>query len=483
MTLADNGPIAAPTVKRRPGLAVRAHVNGPMTATANEGDSRMPPQWRLATWSEFREVSRLGCRGKHLMSSIVFVASLLWSSDIALRGDELTTLSGNTMGTTYQVKFSAAPTAQIEPIGQAIERRLGEIDARMSTYRDDSEISRFNQTNDGKWFEVSDETSHVVARALEISASTRGAFDITVGPLVRRWNFGAASSASFRLPSDAELAEIRAHVGAKRLEVRENPPALRKRASHVELDLSAIAKGYGVDELADLLLNAGVQDFLVEIGGEMRLRGRRPDGNAWTVGIESPSRGKRELYGLISPGDCAVASSGDYRNFFEHQGTIYSHTIDPRTGRPVQHQLAAVTVLAGDCTTADALATALLVMGPDQASSWADSHDVAALLLIRDGEKIVERMVGSFQASEMTTVAPLHKAKERMSFSNVLIPALVIFGLAIVGMSIGVIVSNRRIKGSCGGLAGITDDKGRTLCDGCTNPAPDCTGKPDETNV
>ncbi len=213
---------------------------------------------------------------------------------------------------------------------------------------------------------------------------------------------------------------------------------------------------------------------MVEIGGEVRVAGRNADGEKWSIGIEAPTRQIRQLHSIVELEDVAMATSGDYRNYQVHRRATYSHTLDPRTGQPVRHALASVTVLSRQCAEADALATALIVMGPASARRWAQQHEVATLMLMREGERVQAETSPAFTAP----VRELNGQREAPTFGTTFVLVLVVFAVALAGMSIGVIVSNRRLKGSCGGLAGLTDERGNTLCDACTNPAPTCSGNP-----
>ena len=273
--------------------------------------------------------------------------------------DDVVILRGKTMGTTFHVTIPSNQVGtDLNVFLAPIDARLKQINQRMSTYEHDSEVSRFNRAPANEWFEVSDETASVVARAKEIAEDTDGAFDITVGPVVRLWNFGPKSSDAFSVPSDQAIEAALEVIGTDKLEFCRAPPALRKLIDGLEIDLSAIAKGYAVDQVSELLVSQyAISDSMVEIGGEIRVRGKKPDGTPWRVGIESPVQNRRETYGVITPVETSIASSGNYRNYHEVSGKSYSHTIDPRTGYPVQHESAAVTVLAEDCATADALAT------------------------------------------------------------------------------------------------------------------------------
>ena len=306
--------------------------------------------------------------------------------------------SGSTMGTVYNVRVVGSATeSSVAALQRQVDLRLAAINQQMSTYLPDSEISRFNRHAGDDWFSVSAETVLVVAAGQQVSRDTQGAFDVTVGPLVNLWGFGPAGRAG-ETPTDEAIAECQARVGYALLEVRQEPPALRKRRADVYVDLSAIAKGFAVDEVAKLLERHAVRSYLVEIGGEVRTKGRKPDGGLWRIGIERPVAGMRQLDCVVELDDRSLATSGDYRNFVERQGRRYSHEIDPRTGRPVDHALISVSVLADDCLTADAWATALLVLGPDAALPAARRRGVEVLCMIRSGDGWVEHATPGFAA-------------------------------------------------------------------------------------
>jgi thiamine biosynthesis lipoprotein len=294
------------------------------------------------------------------------------------------------MGTWYHIKVAAYPDdLTADNLQHEVDIRLNEINRQMSTYLDDSELSRFNRHADGDWFAVSPEFALVVSTAQQIAEGTDGAFDVTVGPLVNLWNFGPNPQPE-RMPSDEEIAEARARVDYRAIEVRQTPPALRKSQPLVYVDLSAIAKGFAVDAIAELLDEQGVRAYMVEIGGEVRTKGKKPDGEPWRIGIERPVSTGRLIQRVVELGDDALATSGDYRNYFDWQGRTFSHEIDPRTGRPVDHALASVSVIAENCMTADALATALIVLGPEEALRYAKEHDVDVLLILRRDDAFEE---------------------------------------------------------------------------------------------
>jgi thiamine biosynthesis lipoprotein len=303
------------------------------------------------------------------------------------------------MGTTYTVRLAEALSAPGQEAWQEkIQACLDEVDARMSTYKPDSEVSRFNRSQSDGWFSVSHDTAFVVAAALDISQLTEGAFDITVGPLVNIWNFGP-DQRPLEVPSDAEIAVARAAVGYRNVEVRLEPPALRKRIPQVYIDLSAIAKGFAVDQVSELLQQGGVRAYMAEIGGEVRTRGVRPDGEAWRIGIERPVAGRRDLELVVNLKDVSLATSGDYRNFFEADGRLYCHEIDPHTGRPVSNGVASVSVMDTSTMRADAFATGLMVMQPDTAWRLAGELGLEIMMFVRHEQEFEERATAGFAAT------------------------------------------------------------------------------------
>ncbi len=308
-------------------------------------------------------------------------------------------LRGATMGTGYTVKVAALPAGlQALQLQALIDTELAAVNSAMSTYDPESEISRFNAFRSDEWFAVSPALAAIVATAQDIAATTGGAFDSTVGPLVETWGFGTAGSRDAPPPT-AEIDTALAAIGFRKLSVRLEPPALRKTIARLQVDLSAIAKGYGVDRIAAALEAAGVDNYLVEIGGELRTRGRRHDGAMWRVGIEQPEPGGRRVQlALPMHRNGAVATSGDYRNFFETDGQRYAHIIDPRTGAPVDHELASVTVIADNCAMADGWATALSVLGPGEGYQLAENAGLAALFIERRGEVFEDRTTSAFDA-------------------------------------------------------------------------------------
>jgi len=324
-------------------------------------------------------------------------------SDVALphsatgtAATNLVTIAGATMGTTYHVKL-------MDPQGQKstndwqqkFDTQLEQINQLMSTYRPDSEISRFNTLQSTDWFPVSEETLSVITKAQQISKLTAGAFDVTVGPLVDLWNFGP-NKKTRAIPDDAAIQNILQQIGYQQLEVRAAPPALRKTVPGLRCDLSAIAKGYAVDQLCELIEAEQIRDYMVEIGGEVRTAGTKAEGNPWLLGIAAPTENQIALQRVIQMTDQALATSGNYRNYYEIDGKRYSHTIDPRTGQPVEFEMAAVSVLADRCMDADAWATAIMVLGPEAGYNLAVEQHLEVFLLLRQDDKIIERMTPGF---------------------------------------------------------------------------------------
>ena len=309
-------------------------------------------------------------------------------------------LSGETMGTDYSVKI-AADSVDVASVKHQVEATLDAVDAMLSTYRPDSELSRFNSDPTTEWHGVSAEFCAKVEQALAISAMTDGAFDITVGPLVNLWGFGP-DTPTVEPPSDADIAAAEAVVGYHRLHADCAIPALKKDIADLYIDMSGLGKGYAADRVAARLDEDGLSNYLIEVGGELRLRGHNSHGDKWAIGIEAPLYDRREPYTVVHLTDTAVATSGDYRNYFESGGIHYQHIIDTRTGRPVTHSMASVTVVDGDGSRADALATGLLVLGPDRGMQLAKTQGLAVLFLMRGNGRITEQSSPAFERLRST---------------------------------------------------------------------------------
>lgn len=296
-------------------------------------------------------------------------------------------IQGFTMGTTYTVKLvPSGPDDFVETtdLEADIKEILDQVNARMSIFDPDSEISAFNRFRGTGWFPVSLDTARVLERARWMCIESSGAFDVTIAPLVELWGFGINKSKSGE-PVGEDIAGVLGLTGCDKLEVRLDPPALRKGKAAVTCNLSAIAKGFGVDQIAEYLVAIGQANFMVEIGGEIRCLGKNRKGRYWRIGILVPGE-ISDIYRSLELRDSAIATSGDYRNYFERDGRRYSHTIDPATGYPVTHRLASVSVIHNSCLVADAFATAINVLGPEKGMTLAEKHRLPVLMILRAGE-------------------------------------------------------------------------------------------------
>jgi thiamine biosynthesis lipoprotein len=306
-----------------------------------------------------------------LFAIVLFCVALLGACGDAGDKVDSVVITGPTMGTTYAVKLFDSDV-EADTLQSQIDALLERINAQMSTWRPDSELSRF------------------------ISALSDGAFDVTVGPVVNLWGFGPDAGKTGP-PSRQQIEKTMERVGYRQLAVRASPAALRKQHPHMYVDLSAIAKGFAVDEVARLLDSRQIQSYLVEIGGELRARGFKPDGSAWNIAIEQPLSGERSVQSIVPLHDSAIATSGDYRNYVERDGKRYSHTINPRTGRPIAHGLASVSVITDSAMRADALATAIMVMGPEEGYQLAAREALAVQLIIRTADQFQVLVTPQFE--------------------------------------------------------------------------------------
>jgi len=292
-------------------------------------------------------------------------------------------LSGPTMGTTYTVKV-AAPPASVDAadVRAAIDDVLAQIDRSMSGYRSDSEVAKFNASASTQWREVSADLAAVVQASLDISAASDGAFDITVAPLVAAWGFGPAGEPQ-ELPSAAQVAQIETSAGYRKLEVRLDPPALRKDVAGLSIDLNGIAPGFAVDRLAERLRALRIGNFMIDIGGEIRAEGRNLHGDPWHIAIEHPVDTQRTPYASVWLDGASVSTSGEYRQYYERDGRRYSHTVDPYTGRTLDREPGSVVVIASTTAQADGWATALNVLGPRDGLVLATQRHLAAMFIER----------------------------------------------------------------------------------------------------
>lgn len=310
--------------------------------------------------------------------------------------DEPVTLTGRAMGTGWTAKYlpgdSGAVAAEVKA---AVAARLEELEQLFSTYRAESALSRFNTNPSTEWIPVAPEMAFVAAESRRISERTVGAFDVTVFPLVQLWGFGGQGR-SESLPASTELQRVRARVGWERLDVRAEPAALRKARRDVAADFSSMAKGFAADVMSGLLLARGLDNHLVQVGGDMKASGPGPAGDGWPVGMEQARDGGGEVARVVTLRGRALSTSGDYRNFVREGSRRYGHIIDPRTGAPTAHDLAAVSVVHAASATASAWATALFVLGPEGGFALAEREGLAAVFQVRAGEELEVRMTAAF---------------------------------------------------------------------------------------
>lgn len=314
---------------------------------------------------------------------VVALTVMILMSACGSPDDQPQVITGPTMGTSYTVKFVGR---EIPVLSGEIERELIALNQVFSTYDASSEISAVNNAPPNELLEVSDELMAVLETSKAINELSDGAFDVTVGPLVNLWGFGPDGPKD-GVPEQTAILDARTRVGTAHLQLEGN--SLEKTAD-VYIDLSAIAKGYAVDAVAALLEEKNIDRYLVEIGGEIKARGRNQRGTHWVLAIEAPDVTSRRIFRTLPVENLAMATSGDYRNFFEVAGKRYSHTIDPRTGWPVAHNLASVTVLHESAEFADGLATAFSVLGIEDAMRIAEERNLMVLAIIRNGDNFSE---------------------------------------------------------------------------------------------
>jgi thiamine biosynthesis lipoprotein len=305
------------------------------------------------------------------------------------------------MGGIFSVKIVTAKdeleTPGLQDIDRALRSTLDRIEGLMSTWDRDSELSRFNRSTSLEPFAISPETFEVFRWSLEVGALTGGALDVTVGPLVDAWGFGPSGPRNAP-PSNAEIARLREATGAGQLELNPKALTVRKARPEVRCDLSSVVPGYAADRLWTGLADRGFTDFLIDVGGEVRTRGRNEAGKPWQVAIERPQPQSDAIQRVVRISDLAITTAGDYRKYREVDGQRVAHILDPRTGRPLTHRLASVTVIDALAVRADAFDTALMVLGPEEGFALAMKLNLAALFIERTGEGFSERATARFEA-------------------------------------------------------------------------------------
>lgn len=312
---------------------------------------------------------------------IIFIITLLQACKPK---NDVINLHGETMGTTYSIKIVDIRAGELEPgiLKSEIDELLYKINMQMSTYIPESEISKFNRSAANVWFEVSSSFLEVLNLSIQVNSESDGAFDPTIMPAVNLWGFGRKGRRNAP-PSNKEIIEVRNYIGMEKILQLEN--TISKTNPHTELDFSAIAKGYAVDAVARLVAEKGYKSYMVEIGGEVVTKGLKNDATPWRIGIDKPDiemHVEKAFQAILVISDVAVATSGDYRNFFIMNDSLYSHTIDPVTCHPIINGMASVTVIAPSCILADAMATAIMVMGSERGLEWVESKSEVETMII-----------------------------------------------------------------------------------------------------
>ena len=332
-------------------------------------------------------------RKKILISAFLFIV-IATVYRFSIFSPELVSFSGPTMGTTYTVKFYTTENVKKpSDLKGGVDAALVRVNKLMSTYDPNSELSVFNKLPANQFSNISEDMAYVIDKALLISEMSGGEYDITIGPLVNLWGFGPGNRED-KVPSELLIDEAKSRVGYHYLKLDGRKLTKEK---NIYVDLSSIAKGYGVDMVAQVLQGRGVENYLIEIGGEILSKGVKADGTSWKVAIESPAGGHGIVERIMSVTDISIATSGDYRNYFEKNGVRYSHTISPKTGRPITHRLVSVTVVDKTTTMADGLATAITVLGPEKGFEFAQKNGIAAYLLIKTDFGFEERPSDAFK--------------------------------------------------------------------------------------
>lgn len=307
---------------------------------------------------------------------------------------ELNTLKGQTMGTTFSIKYYSSSTpAKSEKISADVNNKLYELNQSLSTYIPSSELSLFNKLKAGQYIEPSKHLSFMFDESIVITKESTGAFDVTIGPLVNLWGFGPKGRIT-KKPDHALIRETQSKIGLSGF--TKTSDKIIKNKDNVYVDFSAIAKGYAVDEIAVLLDSHQISSYLVEVGGELKAKGYKPDGNSWTVAIEKPVANTRLVQAVLPINNMAMATSGDYRNYFEENGIRYSHTIDGSTGYPIKHRLVSVTVFSETSARADAYATAINVLGPKKGLALAEKYEIPIYMLVKSAKGFEESISSAF---------------------------------------------------------------------------------------
>jgi thiamine biosynthesis lipoprotein len=331
------------------------------------------------------------------MLRTLFVVTFLWLNSASLSvAQEPLKISGKTMGSYYAIVIDSPGSVDGQRLKTEIETRFADINRQMSTWDDASEISRFNHSESTEWFAVGKDFAIVAAEAKRLHNLTQGAIDCSVAPLTDVWGFG--KNKRKKLPTDAEIQAAQKQIGMQHLEVRMDPPGIRKSLPGLQLSFSSLAPGYAADAVCRILNTHQLKSHVVDVGGENRAGEAKANGDAWRLGVESPLGGLHKVVELTGQ---AIATSGDYRSFFMAGGKKYSHILNPKTGRPVEHPPASVSIIHESCMTADGLATAMMVLGPDKGTQIARQAGVDVMFLDLNSQgQLVEQSSGVFVQTE-----------------------------------------------------------------------------------
>ena len=325
----------------------------------------------------------------------VFIVTIFLSG-CNLHSNEDVSISGMTMGTTFSIQLNNDnPNFNKKRLEEEINSILADVNNKMSSWDSDSEISKINKMPAGQWIHVSPDMLFINALAKSVSKKTSGAFDVTTGNLIKLWGFTSNKDVN-SVPDEKKLKQAVLNLGYKKLLIDKNKSAVYKKSAF-NIDLSAIAKGYAVDKIAEYLNKNKYPVYLVEVGGEIRVKGIKSDHQKWRIAIETPSTQVRKVHNIINITDHAIATSGDYRNYYEIEGKRYSHTIDPSTGKPITHNLASVTVISDTAAYADAVATALMVMGAKKGYEYCENNDISAYFIYKENDEFKVFVTSKFK--------------------------------------------------------------------------------------
>jgi len=325
----------------------------------------------------------------------IFVVTIFFSG-CNLHSNEVVLINGMTMGTTFSIQLiNDKSNFNKKKLEEKINDILVDVNNKMSTWDSDSEISKINKMSTGQWIYVSPDTLFILALAKSVSKKTNGAFDVTTGNLIKLWGFETNEDKNY-IPDEQSIKQTTLDVGYNKLLIDDKKSAVYKK-SPFKINLSAIAKGYAVDKISEYLNKNKYSIYLVEVGGEIRVKGKKGDAKKWKIAIETPSSQVREVHNIINITDHAIATSGDYRNYFEIEGKRYSHIIDPIIGKPITHNLASVTVISDTVAIADAVATALMVMGAEKGYKYCENNSISAYFIYKQGGKFKVYVTSQFK--------------------------------------------------------------------------------------